>query len=224
MAHCDLTHPAFTCEDAAREHLEGSRWPNGAVCFFCNEQKAVKPLGGKSMGKGWYHCAACCGKFTVRVGTLYERSHAPIHKWLLATHLLTPSKKGMSAYRLHRMLGVTYKTAWFMAHRIRESLCGEGTSVLPIGGEGKVVEADETYFGKQADRGPSTQRKGRPYTRGGTSGPGGKRAVLALVERKGNARLFHMARSGQGDGYEDRPRGCSARYWTARRHPWCSAN
>jgi transposase-like protein len=187
----DLDHPAFKDEDAARETLEASRWPHGPVCPHCKQTETVKALGGKSMGKGWYHCSACREKFTVRVGTLYERSHIPLRKWLLATHLLTSSKKGMSAHQMHRMLGVTYKTAWFMAHRIREAMRVESGSA-PIGGEGKIVEADETYLGMQDNPKPSKKRT-TPYTKGGRSGPSGKRAVLALVERGGNARMFHLA-------------------------------
>src|SRR3984893_4268614 len=138
---CDLTNPAFTDEDKDREYLEKSRWPDGPVCPFCGQFETVKALGGKSMGPGWYHCSDCREKFTVRVGTLYERSHIALHKWLLATHLMTSSKKGISAHQLHRMLGVTYKTAWFMAHRIREAMADKKRG--PIGGEGKFVEADE---------------------------------------------------------------------------------
>ena len=120
MTH--LNNPIFQNEDKARKYLESQRWPDGPFCPFCGQFDTVKKLGGKSMGKGWYHCKDCRKKFTVRVGTLYERSHVPLHKWLLATHLLCASKKGMSAHQLHRMLGVTYKTAWFMAHRIREGM------------------------------------------------------------------------------------------------------
>src|SRR5690349_19884383 len=96
----DLDNPAFKDEEAARKWLEASRWPNGPVCPFCKKPDDVKPLGGKSMGAGWYHCAECREKFTVRVGTLYERSHIALHKWLLATHLLCASKKGMSSKQL----------------------------------------------------------------------------------------------------------------------------
>ena len=119
---CDLTNPAFTNEDKAREFLEASRWPDGPVCPFCGQLDTVKPLGGKSMGPGWYFCNDCREKFTVRVGTLYERSHIPLHKWLMATHLIVSSKKGMSALQLSRMLGITYKSSWFMCHRIREQM------------------------------------------------------------------------------------------------------
>lgn len=181
---CDLTHPAFTCEDAARETLEASRWPNGAVCPFCKAQEGVKPLGGKSMGAGWYHCKLCRQKFTVRVGTLYERSHIPLHKWLFATHLLTSSKKGMSAHQLHRMLGVTYKSAWFMAHRIRAAMA-PAPDAGPLGGEGKIVEADETYHGHMDDK-----SKGKRTIRG-KRGLAGKRPIISLVERGGSVRSFY---------------------------------
>lgn len=137
-----VSNPAFMDEDAARKWLEKSRWPNGPVCPFCKSGDHVKPLEGKSMGPGWYHCNDCRDKFTVRVGTLYERSHIPLHKWLLATHLLTASKKGISAHQLHRMLGITYKSAWFMAHRIRAAMVDANPT--PLGGEGKTVQADET--------------------------------------------------------------------------------
>jgi transposase-like protein len=118
MAMCDLMNPAFTDENKARELLEASRWPDGPVCPFCGQIDTVKPVNGNSIGPGWYYCTECQDKFTVRVGTLYERSHIPLHKWLLATHLVTSSKKGMSALQLSRMLGITYKSAWFMCHRI----------------------------------------------------------------------------------------------------------
>ena len=184
----DLDNPAFKDEDAAREWLEGNRWPNGPVCPHCKEQKAVKKLGGKSMGEGWYHCSECREKFTVRVGTLYERSHIPLHKWLLATHLLCASKKGMSSKQLQRMLGVTYKTAWFMSHRIREAM--RPADAGPLGGEGQIVEADETYHGKVETRRPRNKYLSPP-TKGGNVGPAGKRAIVALVERGGRVRSCH---------------------------------
>jgi transposase-like protein len=142
---CDITNPAFTDESKAREFLEASRWPDGAVCPFCGQLETVHALGGKSMGPGWYFCSDCKEKFTVRVGTVMERSHIPLHKWLFATHLIVSSKKGMSALQLSRMLGITYKSAWFMCHRIRESMAPATPG--PIGGENKAVEADETFIG-----------------------------------------------------------------------------
>src|SRR5208337_4610715 len=148
---CDLTNPAFTDEDKAREVIEASRWPTGATCPHRGLSETVSKLGGKSMGPGWYHCRQCREKFTVRTGTLYERSHIPLHKWLLATHLLTSSKKGMSAHQLFRMLGFgSYKTAWFMAHRIREGMKDDSVSSSPLGGSNEPVEADETYVGGKA--------------------------------------------------------------------------
>src|ERR1700722_6928558 len=127
----DILNPAFQNENKAREYLEAQRWPNGGACPWCDEYETVRPLPEKgSMGPGWYHCNVCRDKFTVRTGTLYERSHVPLHKWLFATHLLTSSKKGMSAHQLFRMLGFgSYRTAWFMAHRIREGM--RSTDVTP---------------------------------------------------------------------------------------------
>lgn len=188
---CNLTDPIFHDEAKAREHLESLRWPEGAVCPFCGEKDKAKPLGGKSMGDGWYHCGSCRQKFTVRVGTVYERSKVPLHKWLLATQLMASSKKGVSAHQLHRTLGVTYKTAWFMAHRIREAMRDDNPP--PMGGNGQPVEADETYFGKQKDPKPSRQRYGRPYLKSGKAAA--KRAVIALVERGGSVRSFHVDRA-----------------------------
>lgn len=183
---CDLSSPIYHDENAAREHLEGIRWPDGPVCPFCGSPDQVKPLGGKSMGPGWYHCGSCRDKFTVRVGTVYERSKIPLHKWVLATHLLCSSKKGISAHQLHRMLGITYKSAWFMAHRIREAMTDPHPG--PMGGKGKVVEADETYTG------PSGYKftTGRGWHK--VQGLHHKYKVVSLVERDGNARSFHVAR------------------------------
>jgi transposase-like protein len=186
----DLKNPIFNDEAAARAYLEGVRWPDGAACPVCGLTETVSALPAKgSMGEGWYHCRQCREKFTVRVGTLYERSHVPLYKWLLATHLLCSSKKGMSAHQLHRMLGVTYKTAWFMAHRIREGMAPAGKPG-PMGGEGKVVEADETYLGKRDGKksAPDTFVSGF----GWVSHPKieKQRKIVALVERGGNARSF----------------------------------
>jgi transposase-like protein len=185
-----LKNPIFTDEDAARAYLEAQRWPDGATCPSCglSEKVSAMPANG-SLGKGWYHCRQCRQKFTVRVGTLYERSHVPLHLWLLATHLLCSSKKGMSSHQLHRMLGVTYKTAWFMSHRIREGMTPKKRPE-PMGGEGKVIEADETYLGKR-DGKPS-----RPDSF--VSGFGWvkhpkietQRKIVALVERGGPVRSF----------------------------------
>jgi transposase-like protein len=176
---CDITNPAFTDETKAREFLEVSRWPDGAVCPHCGQLETVKPLGGKSMGPGWYFCSDCREKFTVRVGTLYERSHIPLNKWLFATHLIVSSKKGMSALQLSRMLGLSYKSAWFMCHRIREAM--KPANAAPIGGQNKVVEADETFIGGK--------KKNRAFAKKEPK----KQVVMTLVDRDGDSRSFHVA-------------------------------
>ena len=173
----DLTSPIYRDNDAARRYLESVRWPDGPYCPHCGVFDGVHRLGGKAGAAGLLHCRTCRKKFTVTVGTLYERSHIPLHKWLLATHFLSASKKGMSAHQLHRMLGVTYKTAWFMAHRIREGM--RDIKPDPVGGQNKVVEADETYIGGKA--------KNRAF-----GPPPKKEAVFALVEREGKVHSFHV--------------------------------
>ncbi|MBX9815493.1 MAG: transposase [Proteobacteria bacterium SG_bin5] len=152
----NLTAPHFTDEDKAREHLEALRWPDGPVCPHCGSVTAKrlpdqrgKPSKAHPEGKlrkGLYQCNGCREQFTVTVGTVFEDSKIPLNKWLLATHLMCASKKGISAHQLHRMLGITYKSAWFMAHRIREAMTP--TDSDPMGGPGQDVEADETFFGK----------------------------------------------------------------------------
>jgi transposase-like protein len=178
--------PRFRDDDAARQYLESLRWPDGPICPHCgtiNRAYAIKP-------GGTYRCAepACRGNFTVTMNSPMERSHIALHKWVLAFHLLCSSKKGMSAHQLHRTLGITYRSAWFMAHRIRECMRQGGLGQL--GGEGKIVEADETYYGpvdKAKVRTKTTS--GRPFTKSGKTGPANKRPVVALVERGGNAHV-----------------------------------
>ena len=174
----DLTNPIFTDAEKAREHLEAINWPQGPFCPHCGEAENVHRLQGKSTRPGLIQCNSCLKNFTVTVGTVFERSKIALNKWMLATYLLSSSKKGMSAHQIHRMLGVTYKTAWFMCHRIREAMniAPEG----PLGGPDSVVEADETYVGGKA--------KNRA-----TRKPAPKKAVVALVERDGRARSFHVA-------------------------------
>ena len=184
MTTVDLTNPIFTNPDAARKHFEAIRWPDGPYCPYCGQTDTAKPLGGKSMGPGWYHCKDCRRKFTAHVGTIYERSHIPMTKWLLATHLMCASKKGISAHQLHRMLGIPYKTAWFMAHRIREGMRDLKPGAL--GGEGKFVEADETYIGGKEKN--KHTRKRKRIGRGGT----GKEIAFALVERGGRVHSQHV--------------------------------
>lgn len=175
----DITAPRFTNEDKAREHLEALRWPDGPFCPHCGSFDA-KRLEGAKHRKGLIQCNDCRQQFTVTVGTVFERSKVPLHKWLLCNHLLSASKKGMSAHEIHRLLGVTYKTAWFMCHRIREAMKTDVATSGPLGGPDTVVEADETYVGgKQKNRATRTVRK--------------KEAVVALVEREGHVRSFHIA-------------------------------
>src|SRR6202051_1217232 len=164
----NLQNPTFTDEDKARAALEAMRWPGGPVCPHCGSVEGIAKAQGKAARPGLYYCNACNEQFTVTVGTIMERSHVPITKWWLAMHLMGSSKKGMSAHQMHRMLGVTYKTAWFMCHRIREAMRTGGLE--PMGGEGKVVEMDETYFGKTEEARISPARKGRPY-KTGSRGP-----------------------------------------------------
>jgi transposase-like protein len=167
----------FTSEPAARAYLESIQWPDGPICPHCGEvDRASSIKGGRA---GLYFCNACRKQFSVTVGTIFERSHIPLNTWLYATHLLSSSKKGISAHQLHRMLNITYKTAWFMAHRIRESM-KPAAGTPPLGGEGKRVEIDETYIGNK----PGVKSK-----RGGHSH---KHTVLALVERGGKVRSFYM--------------------------------
>ena len=177
----DITNPAFTDETAARAALEAIRWPDGPICPHCGGVDNATRMEGETTRPGLLKCKDCRKPFSVTVGTVYERSHIPLHKWLLATHLMTSSKKGISAHQLHRLLGITYKSAWFMAMRIRESMA-PGKCEPPMGGEGKVVEADETYIGRK--RGTKVR-----------SGVGHKHAVVSLVERGGRARSFKVDRA-----------------------------
>ena len=189
-----LDNPIFHDADKAREHLEAQRWPHGPICPHCanSDQTRITPMKGKAHRPGLYNCMECRQQFTVTVGTVFERSKIALNKWLLATFLMTSSKKGMSAHQLHRMLGVTYKTAWFMAHRIREAMKEDVASSGPMGGEGKTIEADETYIGKRET--PRKLARGRIAnpTKSGKAGGAQKRIVVGLVERGGKARMFHL--------------------------------
>jgi transposase-like protein len=174
----NITAPIFHDEAKALAHLESDRWPDGEpVCPFC-ESTGVTRMGGKTQA-GMFLCNVCRQKFTVRTGTVMERSHVPLHKWLLATHLMAASKKGMSAKQMERMLGVTYKTAWFLCHRIREAMDEANNPHDPLGGEGKVVESDEAFVG-----GIKKKRLS------GKVAP--KKKIMTLVERGGRARSFHV--------------------------------
>lgn len=177
----NLTDPIFTDETKAREYFEGIRWPTGPYCPHCGEAKRVYRLEGKSHRPGLFHCNSCHGAFTVTTGGVMESSHIPLTKWAMGFRLYAGSKKGFSAHQLHRTLGITYKSAWFMAHRIREAM-GD-SDPAPMGGKDKTVEIDETYFGPK-DKLPGS-RKGR-------RGPGRKAKVVTLVERSGAARSFKV--------------------------------
>ncbi len=170
MADALYQEARFNDEEAARQHLEAIRWPNGAICVHCGGTERNSLLKGKSHRPGLYFCGDCRKPFTVTVGTVFERSKIKLHKWLLAMQLVCSSKKGMSAHQLHRALGVTYKTAWFMSHRIREAM-RSGSFAVPFGSGGGGVEIDETYFGKDPT-------KPRPK-----SGPADKNRILSLLDR-----------------------------------------
>ncbi len=178
----NISNPIFHDEVKARKHLETLRWAKGPFCPHCGGKKVTR-LKGKAGEKGQLICNPCRKKFTVTVGTLFERSHIPLHKWILAFHLMAASKKGVSSHQLHRMLGITYKSAWFMSHRIREAM--REPFPPPIGGEGKTVEVDETFIGR---------KKGVKVAGGAAH----KHAVLTLVERGGPSRSFHVKGVSQG--------------------------
>jgi transposase-like protein len=180
----NLTNPIFHDETAARKHVEALRWPNGPVCTNeeCKAVNEATELKGKSHRPGLYKCWKCGTQFTVLVGSIYEDSHLPLTKWLLATHLMCASKKGVSALQIQRMLGLgSYRTAWHLCHRIREAMTPKESDAGPIGGGNKVVESDETYVGGKA----KNVHNGKPEPK--------KHAVVTLVERGGEVRAKHVA-------------------------------
>lgn len=173
----NITDPIFHDEAKAERHIFLSRWPDGEpICPHCGSTNTMQ-MGGKTQA-GYHLCRDCRDKFTVRTGTVMERSHIPLTKWLLATHLMAASKKGMSALQMSRMLGVTYKSAWFLCHRIREAM-DQANDTGPLGGPGKVIESDEAFVGGFKKKRLS-----------GKVAP--KKKVLTLVEREGRARSFHI--------------------------------
>ena len=174
---CDLSAPHFKDETKARVHLEALRWPNGPICPKCGVVGTAYQM---KTRPGLWKCKDCRNQFTVTVGTVFERSKIPLTKWLMATYLMCASKKGISSHQLHRMLGITYKSAWFMTHRIREAM-REGFDGK-LGGGGKIVEVDETFGNERKPR--AQGKRGRGYQH--------KAKVLALVERGGKARSFHV--------------------------------
>ena len=177
MAEATFSAPRFQDADKAREHLEALRWPTGAICPHCGGVERNSKIEGKSARPGLYFCGDCRTQFTVTVGTVFERSKIALNVWLQAVHLMCASKKGVSAKQVERMIGVTYKTAWFMCHRIREAMKSEGGM---LGGPGKPVEVDETYWGTAPGK---TKRPGW----------GHKLKIVSLVQRDGEKRSFHVA-------------------------------
>lgn len=169
-------------EEAAYEWVESHIWPHGPQCPHCFEKKRVSKMKGKATRLGLYKCYACRKQFRVTVGTIFEKSKVPLHLWLQAFYLIAGSKKGISANQLHRTLGVTLKTAWFMGHRIREAMRA-GSLAPPMGGEGEVVEVDETIFGR-ADTHPGGRQK--------TWSSQHKNVVMSLVQRGGGVRSYHV--------------------------------
>jgi transposase-like protein len=172
-----LSEPHFHNEKAAFAKLESIVWPNGPICPKCGGLDRNTKVGGKAARAGLWRCLDCKRQFTCTVGTVFERSHVKLHLWFQAAHLMASSKKGISAHQLHRTLRVHYRTAWFMEHRLREAMRSDGLS--PLGGEGKIVESDETFIGRKKGA-----RKGY--------GVGHKMKVLSLVERGGPVRSIVM--------------------------------
>jgi transposase-like protein len=171
----------FNDEAAAFAYVEAKLWANGRPCPHCGVMDRSGALKGKTNRIGLYKCYACRKPFTVKVGTIFEDSHIAMRDWLVAIHLICSSKKGISSNQLHRTLGITLKSAWFLSHRIREAM--RSGALAPMGGAGSVVEADETFIGR---------KDGTPKARGGYHH---KRAVVGLVERGGSARTFHVDRA-----------------------------
>lgn len=175
-----LSQPRFHNEEAAYKYVEAKLWPNGPVCPRCKGTERIGKMGGKSTRIGTYKCYECRKPFTVKIGTIFEASHIPMRLWLQAIYLVSSSKKGISSNQLHRTLGVTLKTAWFMSHRIREAMREPFEGKL--GGQGQYVEVDETFIGSD----PKKKKK--------VTGYGHKQKVLSLVERGGQVRSFHVKR------------------------------
>lgn len=183
-----LSAPHFTNEDAALAFVERWLWPNGPVCPFCGECERVGRLKGKTTRAGLCKCYACQKPFTVKMGTIFEDSHAPFRLWLQAIYLMCSSKKGISTRQLQRTLGVGLKTAWHMGHRIRLAMA-PATGSAPLGGAGKIVEADETYLLKADGKKKAN----------GAGGYQHKMKVLSLVERGGKIRSFKIGSASRDD-------------------------
>ena len=185
-----FSEPFFKDAKAARAKIESIVWPNGPVCPHCGE--AEKRYALKIEGRWRCGNPACRKDFTVTTGTVMESTHIGLHKWMLAFYLLSSSKKGMSSHQLMRSLDVTYKTAWFLSHRVRKAMEAGGLGAQ-MGGDGGIVEVDETYHGKtEKPHTPSAERRGRPYIKRGKGGGFDKRIIISLVERHGSVKSFHV--------------------------------
>jgi len=174
-------NPIFQDETNAREALEAVLWPGGPFCRHCgnSDPDKIAKMQGKSARPGLHYCNECKREFTVTVGTVFERSKVPLTKWWMAAHMMNSGKNGCSAHEIHRTLGLTYKTAWFMMHRLREAMSGMSGGAM--GGSGQSVQADETYYG-------NTSKRAKGYKKGHSQ----KAGVVALVEPKGRVKAFHV--------------------------------
>lgn len=195
MAKSVLSAPHFQNEDAAFEYVEAHLWPRGPVCPHCGEKERIGRLSGKTTRKGLRKCYACRKPFTVRIGSIFEDSHLALHLWLQVIHLMCSSKKGISTRQIQRFLSCSMKTAWHLTHRIRHAM-SDSSEAGPLGGMGKVVGVDETYFGNLAPE-KAPLRKSR--TGRVAQGPSFKRGILSLVERGGEARSFYVERTRSED-------------------------
>jgi transposase-like protein len=184
-----LNAPHFHNEEAAYGWVEARIWGDNPICPHCGGLERISKMHGKSTRIGTYKCYQCRKPFTVKVGTIFESSHVPMRIWLQAIFLMASSKKGISSNQLHRTLGVTLKTAWFMSHRIREAMRDGG--LAPLGGNGGIVEADETYLWGTEQPKPRLGRNKNKPVKGGKCGPADKRVIISLVERGGSVRSFH---------------------------------
>ncbi len=191
MANSVLSAPHFQDEGAAFDYVEAHLWPKGPVCPHCGEKERIGRLNGKTTRPGLRKCYACRKPFTVRIGSIFEDSHLALHLWLQVIHLMCASKKGISTRQIQRMLQCSMKTAWHLIHRIRHAR-SDSSEPGPLGGMGKVVEVDETYFGNlPPEKAPApTSRTGRR-----AYGPSFRRGILSLVERGGEARSFYVERA-----------------------------
>ena len=177
--------PHFSDEDKAIELIERLMWPEGAVCPHCRETEKQYRLTGKTTRKGLWKCGACRKQYTVKVGTIFEDSHIPLTKWLMVIYMMCSSKKGISAKQVQRSIGVSYKSAWHLCHRIRLAMTREPLAGL-LGGPGRIVEVDETYIGGKA----GNNRRRRKPTK--------KMIVMTLIDREGEARTFHVPNARKG--------------------------